>query len=171
MDTFCVTTHLAWKVNQTLFYLQEVPVLFSDNFDCQSLDEFVKGTLENDLTDHTIYVHSIEDESYAARRVKSRSSDKIKFVTIVYLPPPPNEACYYHQPISSFVQLPVDIIFFLKQSEMFASVLTYWKRGYSSPNVSKFQFSIYLFYFTFFQSTQHARIHVSDERHYAQVCS
>ena len=65
-----------------------MPVLFSDNFDCQSLDEFVKGTLENDLTDHTIYVHSIEDESYAARRVKSRSSDKIKFVTIVYLPPP-----------------------------------------------------------------------------------
>ena len=46
---------------------QEVPVLFSDNFDCQTLDEFVKGTLESDLTDHSIYVHAIEDESYAAR--------------------------------------------------------------------------------------------------------
>lgn len=46
---------------------QEVPPLFSDNFDCQTLDEFVKGTLQNDLTDHTIYVHAIEDESYAAR--------------------------------------------------------------------------------------------------------
>lgn len=46
---------------------QEVPPLFSDNFDCQTMDEFVKGTLENDLTDHTIFVDVIEDQSYAAR--------------------------------------------------------------------------------------------------------
>ena len=55
--------------NSWAHFFQEVPVLFSDNFDCQTLDEFVKGTLENDLTDHTIYVHAIEDESYAARSV------------------------------------------------------------------------------------------------------
>jgi hypothetical protein len=54
-------------VERHAFFFQEVPLLFSDNFDCQTVDEFIKGTLENDLTDHTIYVHAIENESYAAR--------------------------------------------------------------------------------------------------------
>ena len=46
---------------------QAVPPLFSDNFDCQTLDEFVKGVLQNDLIDNTIYMHELGTDSYAAR--------------------------------------------------------------------------------------------------------
>lgn len=46
---------------------QAVPPLFADNFDCQTLDEFVKGVIQNDLTDNTLYMHEIGDEAYAAR--------------------------------------------------------------------------------------------------------
>ena len=46
---------------------QAVPPLFSDNFDCQTLDEFVKGVLQNDLTDNTIYMHELGTDSCAAR--------------------------------------------------------------------------------------------------------
>ena len=46
---------------------QAVPPLFSDNFDCQTLDEFVRGVLQNDLIDNTIYMHELGTDSYAAR--------------------------------------------------------------------------------------------------------
>ena len=46
---------------------QAVPPLFSDNFDCQTLDEFVKGVLQNDLTDNTIHMHELGTDAYAAR--------------------------------------------------------------------------------------------------------
>jgi len=63
--------------------------LFSDNFDCQTMDDFIKGgtisferkarnflihffvklkgTLESDLTDHVMYVSVLDDLSYVAR--------------------------------------------------------------------------------------------------------
>ena len=68
----------------SLLVFQEVPVLFSDNFDCQTLDEFVKGTLENDLTDHTIYLHAIEDESYAARSHSINFCVLVKFTNFYF---------------------------------------------------------------------------------------
>ena len=46
---------------------QAVPPLFSDNFDCQTLDEFIKGVLQDDLTDNTIYLHELGDDVYAGR--------------------------------------------------------------------------------------------------------
>ena len=44
-----------------------VPPLFSDNFDCQSLEEFIKGTIEDDLTDHTLYALVVSDHGYLAK--------------------------------------------------------------------------------------------------------
>jgi len=44
-----------------------VPPIFSDNFDFQTRDDFVKGLLLNeDILGHTMYAHVLED-SYAAR--------------------------------------------------------------------------------------------------------
>ena len=46
---------------------QAVPPLFSDNFDCQTLDEFIKGVLQDDLTDNTIYFQDLRNDAYAGR--------------------------------------------------------------------------------------------------------
>lgn len=46
---------------------QSMPLLFSDNFDCQTLDEFVKEVLQNDLTDNTVYMADLDEDAYAAR--------------------------------------------------------------------------------------------------------
>uniref|UniRef100_A0A0K2TYS6 Translation initiation factor eIF2B subunit epsilon n=1 Tax=Lepeophtheirus salmonis TaxID=72036 RepID=A0A0K2TYS6_LEPSM len=43
-----------------------IPPLFSDHFDCQTLEGFIKGILQNDLIDSTIYCHEITD-GYAAK--------------------------------------------------------------------------------------------------------
>jgi translation initiation factor eIF-2B subunit epsilon len=44
-----------------------VPPIFSDNFDFQTKDDFVKGLLLNeDILGHTMYAHILED-SYATR--------------------------------------------------------------------------------------------------------
>ncbi len=44
-----------------------VPPLFADNFDCQTLDEFIKGMLQNDLTDNTFHIFELSGDEYAAR--------------------------------------------------------------------------------------------------------
>lgn len=43
-----------------------IPPLFADNFDFQTMDDFLKGVIENDLIENTIYIHEV-DEHYAAR--------------------------------------------------------------------------------------------------------
>ncbi|TRY69105.1 hypothetical protein TCAL_01431 [Tigriopus californicus] len=43
-----------------------IPPLFADNFDFQTMDDFLKGVIENDLIENTIYLHEVE-EHYAAR--------------------------------------------------------------------------------------------------------
>merc|ERR1712156_156218 len=46
---------------------QAVPPLFADNFDCQTLDEFIIGVLQDDLTDNTLHMHELSNDGYAAR--------------------------------------------------------------------------------------------------------
>jgi len=46
---------------------QAVPPLFADNFDCQTLDEFIIGVLQDDLTDNTLHIHELGNDGYAAR--------------------------------------------------------------------------------------------------------
>ncbi len=46
---------------------QTVPPLFADNFDCQTLDEFVKGVIQDDLTDNTLYMCELPNDSYVMR--------------------------------------------------------------------------------------------------------
>jgi len=47
---------------------QSVPPLFADNFDCQTMDDFVGGILENDLVENTLYARVLKPgEGYAAR--------------------------------------------------------------------------------------------------------
>ena len=46
---------------------QAVPPLFADNFDCQTLDEFIKGTIQNDLTNNTLHLFELGDDCYASR--------------------------------------------------------------------------------------------------------
>jgi len=46
---------------------QAVPPLFADNFDCQTLDEFIIGVLQDDLTDNTLHMHELAHDGYAAR--------------------------------------------------------------------------------------------------------
>lgn len=43
-----------------------IPPLFSDHFDCQTLDGFIKEVLQNELIDNTIYMDQIESD-YAAK--------------------------------------------------------------------------------------------------------
>ena len=45
---------------------QAVPPLFADNFDCQTLDQFIIGVLQDDLTDNTLYMEELSN-SYAAK--------------------------------------------------------------------------------------------------------
>ncbi len=45
---------------------QAVPPLFSDNFDCQTMDDLVRGVIENDLLDNTLYMYEVGGK-YAAR--------------------------------------------------------------------------------------------------------
>ena len=51
-----------------------VPLQFADNFDCQSLDQFIKGCIQDDLSDHSLYASIVDDNQqdrggYAARVV------------------------------------------------------------------------------------------------------
>ena len=46
---------------------QAVPPLFADNFDCQSLDEFVKGVIQDDLTTNSLHLYEVGDDCYASR--------------------------------------------------------------------------------------------------------
>ena len=46
---------------------QAVPPLFQDHFDVQSLDDFVKEILQNDLTTNKLHLYEFGDDSYASR--------------------------------------------------------------------------------------------------------
>lgn len=46
---------------------QAVPPLFADNFDCQTLDQFIIGVLQDDLTDNTLHLHVLGNDTYAAK--------------------------------------------------------------------------------------------------------
>ena len=47
---------------------QAVPPLFQDHFDVQSLDDFVKEILQNDLTTNKLHLYEFgDDKSYASR--------------------------------------------------------------------------------------------------------
>ena len=47
---------------------QAVPPLFQDHFDVQSLDDFVKEILQNDLTSNKLHLYEFgDDKSYASR--------------------------------------------------------------------------------------------------------
>ncbi|KAG2171432.1 hypothetical protein INT43_009093 [Umbelopsis isabellina] len=55
----------------------EVPALFTENFDWQSLrSDFVRGVLTSDILGKTIYTH-ISNESYAARIQNSQQYDSV----------------------------------------------------------------------------------------------
>ena len=46
---------------------QAVPALFADNFDNQTLDEFIIGVLQDDLTDYALHMHELDNAGYCAR--------------------------------------------------------------------------------------------------------
>jgi len=52
-----------------------VPGLFADNFDCQSMSDFVKGCIQDDLADHNLYAKVIGDpaDGYLAKVTDFRS--------------------------------------------------------------------------------------------------
>lgn len=46
---------------------QAVPALFADNFDNQTLDEFIIGVLQDGLTDYALHMHQLDNAGYSAR--------------------------------------------------------------------------------------------------------
>ena len=58
-----------------------VPLQFSERFDCQNLNEFIKGSIEDDLADHFLYA-SVLGDNEQSNGYSGRVSDFMTYVSV-----------------------------------------------------------------------------------------